>query len=391
MSVFRRLLSGTYRRGRIAEARGFYRDAAALYAAAGAEGDAARALAHAAERCESVDEAVATYRDALRWTKSGAPLRRDLLAKFGARVLGRAKVEGARTEAERRLVGEAAEALAEAERFLAAAEAWDLLGEWEKTAECLERGGEIERLEALLAAKGKESDARRAEGLALDAYRAALETGARAEALRQLGIARANAPHDPSLGALERDLVGRRPKDGAVRVRIGRDRELVCVGALPIELGREGRFPLRGASLSRSHARLDRAGDDVRVEDLGSRNGTRIGGMSIDPSGAPLTVAMPVSLGLGDDVGIHVAALGARGLALRVDAGLDRGLGALVSPDPIELPGTPFRISFPGAWATVHATRERPAVLEGRSCAAPIEVLAGDVIQMDGAILEVLG
>ncbi|MBC7172105.1 MAG: hypothetical protein H5U40_06760, partial [Polyangiaceae bacterium] len=174
MSVLRRLLSGAYRRGRIAEARGYYRDAAAFYAASGAEADAARALARAAERCDDLDEALATYRDALRWTQAGEPLRRELLANFGSRVLRRARLLGASTESDRRLLAEAAAALTEAERFVMAADAWEILGDWDRTASCLERGGEIERLEALLAAQGAETDARRAQAQALDSYRAAL-------------------------------------------------------------------------------------------------------------------------------------------------------------------------------------------------------------------------
>jgi tetratricopeptide (TPR) repeat protein len=387
MSLLRRLLSGTYRRGRIAEARGFYRDAAALYAASGAETDAARALAQAAERCESVDEAVSTYKDALRWTKPGDPLRRELLAHFGVRVLRRARVEGATTESERRLLAEAAEALTTAERFLPAADAWELLGDWERTASCLERAGEIERLEALLTTKGRESESRRSQGLALDAYRAALEVGARAEALEQLRVARTFARDDALLGGLIRDLEARRPMDRAVRLRIGRSTEVVCIGGLPVTLGREGPFALRGALLSRQHARVSREGEQVRVEDLESRNGTRIGGVPIASS---LAVDAPFDLGLGDDVELRVEAHGRAGLSLRVDRGLDRGLFALASSEPIEVPGTALRVTFPSSWAAVFASRERPLRLDGRHCAAPIELLVGDVLEVDGTRVEVV-
>ncbi len=387
MSVFRRLLSGTYRRGRIAEARGFYRDAAALYAAAGAEGDAARALAQAAERCEGLDEALATYKDALRWTKPGEPLRRELLANFGGRVLRRARAEGVTTESERRLLGEAAEALAEAERFASAADAWEMLEDWERTASCLTRAGEIERLEALLATKGKESESRRAQALALDAYRAALDVGARAEALRQLELARRLAPDDPLLGDLLRDLEARRPSDGSVRLRVGRSSEVVCLGALPVALGREGPFALRGASLSRRHALVGREGGQVRVEDLGSRNGTRVEGVPIDAS---LSLDAPFALGLGDEVEVRVALHGASGIALRVEKGLDRGLEAFASTEPIEVPGTRARVAFPASWATVEASRERPVTLDGRRCAAPVELLSGDVVEIEGVRIEVL-
>jgi hypothetical protein len=389
MSVLRRLLSSTYRRARIAEARGEYRDAAALYAASGAELDAAKALAQAAERCDQHEDALATYRDALRWAPVGHAVRKELLGHFGGRVLRRARREGLATEAERRLLTEAAEALFEAGRFLPAADAYEMLEDGERLALCLERAGEVERLEALLTDQGRASEARRNLDRLLEAHRAALQAGARAEARQLLGEAARLAPGDPLLGEVTRELEARLPSPYVVKLSLPADGMLVCLGRLPIELGREGAMPLRGASLSRRHARVGRSGEQVTVEDLGSRNGTRLGGI---PIGARVVVDAPVEIGLGDDVALRCVLAEDDGLRLRVERGLDRGLTALASSSTMMLPvGEGVSLGFPGGWATIFASREHPALLHGRACVAPIELLIGDRLELGGAQVEVLG
>jgi hypothetical protein len=389
MSVLRRLFSATYRRARIAEARGEYRDAAALYAAAGAELEAATALAHAAERCERLDDALGTYRDALRWAPPGSALRKELLGRFGGRVLDRTRRQGVASQAERRLLAEAAAALDEAGRPLDAAAGYELLGDWERVAGCLERAGEVERLEALLTRRGQESEVRRTLDRHLAAHRAAMEVGARAEARRLLEEAAALAPGDPLLGEVMRELEARRPRPHAVRLSLAEERRvIVCLGEVPVELGREGALPLRGASLSRRHARVGRVGARLVVEDLGSRNGTRIGGVPIEGA---VEVEPPVELGLGEDVTLRCALAGDGGFVLRVERGLDRGLTALVSASPVTLPAGDVALGFPNGWATLYASRERPVLLEGRRCVAPIELLSGDRFEVLGARLEVLG
>ncbi len=388
MSVLRRLFSGTYRRARSAEARGEDRDAAALYAATGAGLDAAKALAQAAERCERLDEALALYRDALRWAPSGDPLRKELLGHFGGRVLRRARAEGVTTEGERRLLAEAAEALCEAGRFLPASDAFEMLGDLERVAGCLEQAGEIERLEALLTTQGRESEARRTLDRHLEAHRAAMAVGALVEARRHLAEAERLAPGDPLLGEVTRELEARLLRPYAVKLALDAGEVLVCLGRLPVELGREGAMPLRGASLSRRHARVSRAGERLVVEDLGSRNGTRLEGV---PIARAIEVEPPIVLGLGDDVALDCALAGADGLALRVARGLDRGLAALASASTLALPVGGLALAFPGGWATLLASRERPVTLDGQSCVAPVELLTGDRIEVEGARVEVLG
>ena len=55
----------------------------------------------------------------------------------------------------------------------------------------------------------------------------------------------------------------------------------VVAGNFPLTFGREAAVVLRGASVSREHFVIERAGDVLRVRDNDSRNGTLLAGVPI--------------------------------------------------------------------------------------------------------------
>ncbi|MEL6616600.1 MAG: FHA domain-containing protein, partial [Bacteroidota bacterium] len=58
-------------------------------------------------------------------------------------------------------------------------------------------------------------------------------------------------------------------------------------GDLPVVLGREGDVVITDAQLSRQHARLEASGEAIIITDLGSSNGTSIGGSPVDQATLP--------------------------------------------------------------------------------------------------------
>ncbi|MCA9829746.1 MAG: FHA domain-containing protein [Dehalococcoidia bacterium] len=69
-------------------------------------------------------------------------------------------------------------------------------------------------------------------------------------------------------------------------------------GAVYVGRAADNHIVLDGPAVSRRHARFDRAGDDVRVVDLGSANGTTVNGREIEPRAiTPLTAGDVVAIG----------------------------------------------------------------------------------------------
>lgn len=65
--------------------------------------------------------------------------------------------------------------------------------------------------------------------------------------------------------------------------RAGTVDEYDVEGTVYVGRAADNHVVLDGPAVSRRHARFDRAGDDVRVVDLGSANGTTVNGLAIDP------------------------------------------------------------------------------------------------------------
>lgn len=386
MSFVRRLFSRAYRRARRAEGKGDYREAAALYAEAGANEAAANALLFDAARAPDVDGRVNAYRDALRWLPADHPRRAEVEAQIGLAILDDAQRRGARTAEERRRLTDAAERLERANRDSDAATAWEILGRTDEMARCLERAGEVERLEKLLVSTQKEDQQeRKVRGFVRD-YEMALAGGARREARAALRNAVDAAPDDPAVADLLRRLEARWLSPKRAELRVG-DRTVWLVGALPMSLGRDADVPLRGASVSRRHTEVGLRDGRLVVTDLDSRNGTLLRGV---PLAGEMLVEGETELGLGDDVTVTLSIAG-RALVLDVVHGLDRGCRALAGEGGMRVPGLAAELRFDGGHAIVAPDPGSRAELGHQRIVAPVELLRDDTITVDGVVVEVVG
>lgn len=396
MSFLRRVFDGTYRRARRAEGRGAYREAAELYAEAGADAEAGAAWLFFAARQQDVEARVAAYRDALRWFPEGGERAREIAGHIGMARLEEAQRRGVHTADDRRLLIDAAEQLETAGRHAYAATAYELLGNREEATRCLEIAGEIERLEALLEAAARETAARDRRRSAVRDYEVAMVVGQRREAMAALARAvtgaqqrDAGASGDATADAEVRDLVrrleARRTAAGRCTLRVGAV-TVGVLGTLPVTLGREGDVRVRGTSVSRAHCRVLRDARGCVLEDLESRNGTLVRGV---PLGAPLVLAEATEVGLGDDVLVRVEP-GTEGLAVRVLSGLDAGSVTLVGAGPLPLPGVAGSVTFEGGFVVLRAAAGATLTLAGQRCVAPVDLLVGDELELDGVRLEVV-
>ncbi len=347
--------------------------------------EAAKALLFHAARASDLDERLAAYHDALRWLPEEHPQRLEVDAQIGLAVLDDAQRRGVHTSEEKRRLEDAAERLERAEKDSEAATAFELLGRNEDVARCLQKAGEVERLEALLEETTKASREARALRRYVSEYEMAMGVGARIEARAALEKALDEAPDDPSVPDLLRRLENRWPAARRVKLRID-ERDVVFVGRDEVEVGRDADVIIRGTSVSRRHTSLRHEGEEIVVRDLGSRNGTLLAGV---PIGAELRVTGTTELGLGDDVTLRVE-LRDGGLCIEVLGGLDRGQVVWVGSGKLRASRLAATVTFPNGHPTLTPNPGTDARLGTQSVAAPVNLLVGDRLEIDGSTIEVL-
>jgi hypothetical protein len=149
------------------------------------------------------------------------------------------------------------------------------------------------------------------------------------------------------------------------------------VGRLPIVVGRvEGDVLVRGASVSRRHCALDRRDGALVVRDLGSRNGTLVGGVAI---------AGEVALGADATIGLGAAAPdGTGGLTLEVLTGLDRGLAVVAGPGALRVDGLAACVSFAGDAVVLTGEPGAEVRLGAQRCVLGVALLVGDEVDAGG-------
>ena len=385
MGLWRRLFSSSSRKARRAEAEGRYREAAAAYAEAGRGEEAARALLFEAARASGPEVRRQALLDALRWLKEDDPKRQDVEGQLGDVELLRAQSDGVHTAEERRRLEQAAKQLELAGQGGRAATAWELLGRTDEAVRCLEQAGEVERLEALLDSQGEQDGEVRALREALRDHDAALGSGARLEALTALKRGLSELPEAPELLRARASLEAKMFHRPALTLRF-LSRRVRLAGELPVELGREGVFPVRGPGISRRHASLDRAQDKLLVSDLDSRNGTWVDGLLLE---SRVELGGGARVGLGEDVHLRVSLEGQGWLAVEVLDGIDRGLRGFAGKGELSLPDLPARFAFPGGYPTLTPAPGSGSKLGDREVVTPIELLVGDVLELGGVRVEV--
>lgn len=387
MSFFRRLFDSRARQALDAEVEGDLRKAAYLWVEMGNPEKAAELMIRLGEKSRAIDEKVEAWADALRFLPdTDVEQRRGIEARIGVAVLTAARAQGATSADAKRRLGDAASRLERAERWVEAADCHEILGDSDELARCLEKAGEIERLEKVLeASSARDQRAARLRRLVSEQELAA-KVGARADARRALREAVGLAPEDPSIAALLRRLEEKWPRGRRLRLEVGGAR-VGIVGSLPLVVGRsDADVTVRGGSVSRRHCEIDRVGGVVVVRDLGSRNGTLIAGV---PIGAEIALSGPTEIGLGDDVALRVSP-GERGVAIEVLRGLDRGERVIAGEAELRIDGVPASFSFVEDRAVMTPDPGTRVVLGVQSVAAPIDLLYGDVLVVGPVKVEVL-
>lgn len=391
MSFFRDLFDGRARRARALEAEGKHREAATLYAALGEGVEAARCLVHVGDKAPSLEERLDAWRDAETLLPAIAvDERRSLDVKIGRALLEDAKLRGLAGAEERRRLADAAARLERAHKYAEAADAFELLGQRADAARCLELGGEVDRLEQLLA-ESNAADAREARIRRLvSEHELAVALGDRRAARQALREVVSLAPEDAGLRQLLRRLEDRWVRAPVTLAVDGR--RVSFTTRLPAVLGRsDADVVVRGTSVSRQHAEIGLEGGSFVLRDRGSRNGTLVAGM---PIAAALPIEGALEVGLGDDVGLAVR-VSASACEIEVVRGLDRGLRHVVGVGPLSIPGARavLEIDDEGV-ALVPLPGESVELIpegagSGRRVQGRIDLLRGDVIVLGRVRIEV--
>lgn len=352
---------------------------------AGLDDEAGRALLLAASRSSTSAEQVEHLREALRLLPPEDRARREAIEALDRALPEAYGATGPWTHTQREALRETAALLEEVGMAEQAASLWERLGRSDDVARALIAAGEVERLEELLEARNR--DAARQGGIEalLRDHERMLSVGARIEALDALRQAAALAPEDASLAERVHQLEARLPAPYQVHLRID-GRRLVCLGKLSFTLGRQADIPLRGASISREHARLVLRDHRWRLQDLDSRNGILLRGV---PIAKEIEIRDGLEIGLGEDLSFQ-AHPEVRRIVLKILDGPDRGLEIIAGAGPLRLAAIFATVDFPNARALLTADSGLELSLDGQRCAAPIELLQGDTIGIGGHTIEVV-
>jgi hypothetical protein len=274
-----------------------------------------------------------------------------------------------------------------------AAELYEKAGDDVRAAETWGGLGELDRMEGCLAREEGRRQARLRIAEARRKFETLSAAGERLEAVRAAqGIGETDLDSH-ELSTRSRQMQARLCRGRGVNLRLP-DGRVLGVAGLPATLGRDPtvEIPVREPTVSRHHARLSADGNEIALEDLGSRGGTRLGGF-------PLAGRLPLR-GSGE-IALGAACLlryraGDAGLELRGSTGLDREHWSLVGPGDIDvgpalgLP-TPLRITFRGGVARFERSLELPLRVDGQLIGLGCDLLHGDVIETpSGDRLEVL-
>lgn len=383
--MLRRLFDASYRKARALEAQGDHRAAAALYAEAGANDEAASALLFAAARITNPKDREVAFTSALRFLNAGDARVRDAELGAARAIVEDLSGEGSLLAEDKARLRRAATTLEQNEDYELAKHAFERASDQAGVARCLVKLGEVEALESVLADDVAEDARTRNVQRAIASYEQAMSLGARLEARLALTNAREAAPGNRSIEEMLERLDARFPQPRVVTLKVG-DVRCTFVGKTSLAVGRDADLAVRGTSVSRQHAEISLSASGVSVRDLGSRNGTLVARM---PIAGRAELSGEVELGLGDDVRVQVRRHGAT-LEVRVVDGPDRGAVGIASEGASAVPGARAAISFTDGRATLSSMDDAPLWLSGIRVTLPIVLLVGDSVEVDGVRVEVV-
>jgi hypothetical protein len=303
-----------------------------------------------------------------------------------ASVLARRADRPPYTATERAGLGAAAALYLAASESKRAAALFEKAGDDERAAELWGSLGELERMEACLARLDEQRSANRRVRDARQQFDTLMAAGERLAAV-ELCLAVADPTDDGrQLGQLARRTAERLCRGRSVAFRLG-DGRVVRLAEVPATLGRDPdvELPLREPTVSRRHARLIAGDDMLRLEDAGSRGGTRL-------SGLPLAGAIPLrgsgEIGLGVSCRLRFEAR-PEGLELRGESGLDRGFWAVVGAPPLDLSPwlglpAPLHLDFLSGVARLRRSATLSVRASGSLVGAGCDLLHGETLEVVG-------
>ncbi len=256
-----------------------------------------------------------------------------------------------------------------------AAEAYALAGDKEGEARALAAAGDVEGLELLLSMEQHRERSERALNEKAADVDVLIASGRRREALEALEVLAAASPTDGTLRERVSALRSRRALGPLLPLEIAGERFTVALGE-EIVIGRtEGALQVPSAAVSRQHLRIERAGGEIVVKDLESRNGTQLRGVKL--AGA-ISIHEGLELKLGREVPLRVAPSRRFEGAVDVDVAGQRYVAPL---GVAKVPGTDWEIvTGPDGWVELRAPVSAPAYLGEVELHQAATLLTGDAI-----------
>jgi hypothetical protein len=355
-----------------------------------------------AERAPSPGAKLHELRAAIRWAETDEPEGEKARRRIARAMFQWAKGEAVVGDPEKIVVRDAAQLFVDIGDFAAAGECLEFIGDEFAAADAYQKGGDVERLEQVLA---REEHRRKRDTRIHDAfeeYKLALAGGERDRAMEAIRLC-AEMPLPPaakelpelmreraSYQRLREELEGKLIADGSVVLRagaVGHTRERRYVGSFPLVMGRDPtcQLALRDVGISRHHADIV-AHDDgsFALRDRDSKNGTTLGGVRI---AGELPLAGEGDFGLGELCVVHFAHAG-EALTLEVTRGLDRGVRVVAGRGALDVESVGEVIFIDGR-PRLSPLGGRLLYLNGVHVSSGIQLIRGDVVELGEARLEV--
>jgi FHA domain len=291
------------------------------------------------------------------------------------------------SEIERRALRQGATLLSEAGDHQRAAAVHEELGDNAHAAESWGAMGDLERMEAALAREEARDRTRREAVDAMRLFEVLITGGERRQAIAVAAGLSAGLDEAASARQLATRIDSRLVRGRAVTLRPAGGAPVRFAG-LPALLGRDAaaELPLRDPGVSRRHALVRADGDELVIEDAGSRGGVRVAGARL---GAALPLRGRGELALGATTVLAFAAEEGGRVVLTGVAGLDRQLRALVGAEPLPLAtllpeGEGLWLDFRGGGPRLGRRADLAVRVDGNFVGAGCDLLHGDVIDIAG-------
>jgi hypothetical protein len=270
-----------------------------------------------------------------------------------------------------------------------AAEAYALAGDSEGEARALAKAGDVDKLEDLLSSRQAQERADRRRQEAHGQIEMLMSGGRRREALQAAEAFAREQPEDSIVKERAQAITGRRVRGPVARLSV-KDTPIALVLGDEVVVGRtEGSLTIASHAISRKHVAIARAGDEVHVRDLGSRNGTQLRGMTL---AGPVSIGAGLELSLGKEVPIKLAPTDALPGAIGIDLHGDRYVAPL-GPARLGIGAWRLEVATDG-WLELVTDDAPTALMDGMSLVARVTLLVGDVIASERGgppVLRVLG